>query len=252
MNSFCKAAGFLTAIAVVVLFASTFSVHAIPPVIVIDPGHGGSSMAGTLKTRSNSSSNNTKSPSGLLEKDLTLEFSRILKQEILSQAGSQKQIIGVILTRNDDRNLDFIQRAAICDRADTACIISIHFNASSSHDAKGSVAMISAKKDNPNYAVDKTFGSGLAAACSNGVQKYLPSTKSRGTISDTHLHGGLGSNFFFQLATKKRLADVPKCFLEVEFIDNPEVDEALLKGSNRSKKFQHIAAGIAKYLLANI
>jgi len=222
-----------------------------PPVIIIDPGHGGSSVAGSLKSRSNSSPNNAHSPSGMLEKDITLEFSKILDQEIRALAPKMNRKVGVILTRKDDRNLNFVERAKICDRADTACIVSIHFNASSGHNAKGSVAMISAQKKNPNYAVDKKFGSGLAAACSKGVKKYLPSTKSRGTITDGHLHGGLGSNFFFQLATKKRLARVPKCFLEVEFMDNPEVEKALLKGRGREEKFRHIAAEIAKYLLAN-
>ena len=222
-----------------------------PPVIIIDPGHGGSSVAGSLKSRSNSSPNNAHSPSGLLEKDITLEFSKILEQQIFALAKRQQKAVTVVLTRTNDRNLNFAERAKICDRPNTACVVSIHFNASSGHNAKGSVAMISAQKKNPNYAVDKKFGSGLAAACSKGVKKYLPSTKSRGTITDGHLHGGLGSNFFFQLATKKRLARVPKCFLEVEFMDNPEVEKALLKGSGREAKFRHIAGELAKYLLAN-
>ena len=221
------------------------------PVIVIDPGHGGSAVAGSLKKRSNSSPNNARSPSGLLEKDLTLEFSKILKQQILALAHEKKKKLGVLLTREDDRNLDFAQRADFCDRADTACIVSIHFNASSSHRAMGSVAMIGAEKKNPNYSVDQKFGKGLAAACSKGVEKYLPSSKSRGTIADGHLHGGLGSNFFYQLAKKKRLARVPKCFLEVEFIDNPAVDKVLLKGSGRKARFRHISSEIAKYLISN-
>ena len=54
------------------------------------------------------------------------------------------------------------------------------------------------------------------------------------------------------MATKKRLAKVPKCFLEVEFMDNSEVERALLKAPGRQARFQHIASEMAKYLLANI
>lgn len=218
------------------------------PVIVIDPGHGGSSIAGSLKERSNSSPNNARSPSGYYEKNLTLEFSKILHDRIIAIAEERKQRVGVLMTRTDDRNLDFGERARICDRPDTACIVSIHFNASNSHDARGSLALIASEKRNPNYDIDHRFGLGLAEACANGIKPFLPGASNRGVITDNHLHGGLGSNFFFQLRTKKQLAKVPKAFLEVEFMDNPVVEKALLKG-NRKEKFTAIANSIADYLL---
>jgi len=222
-----------------------------PPVIVIDPGHGGSSVAGTLKERSNSSPNNARSPSGIYEKDLTLEFSKILHAEILALAQKQRQPVGVLLTRTDDRNLNFAERARICDRPDTRCIVSIHFNASKNHDARAILSLISAEKRNPNFENDQRFGMGLAEACANGIRPFLPGAKNRGIISDGHLHGGLGSNFFFQLKTKKRLAKVPKAFLEVEFMDNPVVEKALFTG-DREMKFRAIAASIAEFLLRDI
>lgn len=219
-----------------------------PPVIVIDPGHGGTSVAGSLSTRSNSSPNNATSPNGLKEKDLTLEFSRILHDEILRQATAKRKRIGVLLTRQDDRNLNFIERAAVANRPDTACVISIHFNAGGGGKAKGSLALISARERNPNYAVDEAFGRALAEACNAGVRKYLPSSKSRGIITDGHLHGGIGSNFFFQMARHKQIREVPKVFLEVEFMDNPEVERALFQG-DRAEKFKTISASIAEFLV---
>lgn len=236
--------GFCGISALLLLFAS--ACDAGPPVIVIDPGHGGTATAGSSNNRTNSSSNNAKSPSGILEKTITLEFSKILREEI-HKAGSNRKV-GVILTREKDINLHFGERARNSDHPDTACIVSIHFNASSNHQAKGSLTMISAKKNNPNYEVDYQFSKGLAEVTSKGVRKYLPSTRSRGVINDGHLHGGRGSNFFFQLKMKKRLAKVPKCFLEVEFMDNAEVDRALLR-EGREEKFRHIAKGIAEYLV---
>ena len=220
-----------------------------PPVIIIDPGHGGSKVAGSLDQRSNSSPNNATSPGGLREKDLTLQFSRILKEEVLREARRRNSKVGVLLTREDDRNLDFVQRAAIASRPDTACVVSIHFNAGGGGKGLGSLALIAAEKRNPSYQLDHRFGKGIAAACNAGVRRYLPQAKSRGVITDGHLHGGLGSNFFFQMLRHKHLRTVPKCFLEVEFIDNPEVERAILSG-NREAKFRTIANSVAVFLVA--
>lgn len=218
------------------------------PLIMIDPGHGGTEMVGSLKERSNSSSNNAVSPSGLKEKDLTLEFSRILRDELLREAGRSGPPISVGLTRDRDVNVSFIDRAAACNFPSTACVVSIHFNAGAGVNAKGSLTLISERKRNRHYDLDYAFGKGLAAACNEGVRNFVPDAKSRGVITDGHLHGGLGSNFFFQLARQKHLGKVPRCFLEIEFIDNPKIEAALLKG-DREAKFRIIAKPIVAYLL---
>jgi N-acetylmuramoyl-L-alanine amidase len=219
-----------------------------PSVIIIDPGHGGSKVAGSLKTRSNSSPNNVTTAGGLMEKDLTLEFSKTLKERVLREACSQGKRVGVLLTREDDRNLDFVQRATIANRPDTACVVSIHFNSGGGKSATGSLALIAAEKRNSSFELDSRFGKALAAACNRGVRQYLPDAKSRGVITDGHLHGGLGSNFFFQMLRHKRLREVPKCFPEVEFIDNPKVERALLQ-DDRTGKFRVIAKEVSRELL---
>ncbi len=219
-----------------------------PSVIIIDPRHGGSKIAGSLKTRSNSSPNSANTAGGLKKKDLTLEFSKTPKEELLREAGSQGKCVGVLLTREDDRNLDFVQRAAIANRPDTACVVSIHFNAGGGKSATGSLALIAAGKRIFSFELDSCFGKALAAACDRGVRQYLPDAKSRGVITHGHMHGGLGSNFFFQMLRHKRLREVPKCFLEVEFIDNPKVERALLQG-DRTGKFRVIAKEVSRELL---
>lgn len=221
------------------------------PVIVIDPGHGGASVAGSLKERTSSSPNNAKTPGGILEKEITLEFSLILREVILEEARRTGPPVGVLLTREKDRNLNFAERAAIAHRSDTACIVSIHFNAGGGKNALGSLALIGARSRNPNYERDYEFGKRLAEASSRGVQQFLPTSKSRGVITDGHLHGGLGSNFFFQLARYPQLRKVPKCFLEIEFIDNPAVEKAIL-GKARKDKFRIIAKEIAISLLEQL
>lgn len=233
----------------ILLAAIAVPLAAAPPVILIDPGHGGSEVAGSLRERSNSSPNNATTPGGLKEKNLTLEFSLILKEEILKEATKQGRMLGVMLTRETDVNPDFISRAETCNRPDTACVVSIHFNATGGAKASGSLAVIAAKNRNPDYDIDKAFALGLVTACSKGVREYLPGSKDMGTIHDSHLHGGLGSNFFFQLQRQPHLEGKPKCFLEIEFIDNAAVEKALL-GGDRAAKFRTIAASIAAYLVA--
>ena len=152
------------------------------------------------------------------------------------------------MTRETDVNLNFIERASLCNRVDTACVVSIHFNAGSGARALGSLALIAAKNRNPGYEIDYPFAEGLSAACSSGVRAFLPDSKSRGVITDGHLHGGLGSNFYFQLNRQPHLKEVPKCFLEVEFIDNPEVERLLLSG-DRIAKFREVVKPVAAYLL---
>lgn len=218
------------------------------PLIMIDPGHGGTKMVGSLKERTNSSSNNAKTPGGLLEKDLTLEFSRILRDVLLEEAGKSGPPITVGLTRDSDVNVNFADRAKACNFSNTACVVSIHFNAGAGGRALGSLALISHQKRNRQYDLDYAFSKGLAAATNEGVKKFIPQAKSRGVITDGHLHGGLGSNFFFQLSRHKNLRGVPRCFLEVEFIDNPVVEEALLK-TDRAEKFRVIARSMAAFLL---
>ncbi|MEM9280278.1 MAG: N-acetylmuramoyl-L-alanine amidase [Verrucomicrobiota bacterium] len=240
-----KCGGFL---GVLLLLLGALDARSEIPIIVIDPGHGGTSVAGSLSTRSNSSPNNAISPGGLKEKDINLEFSMILREVLEQEARRTGPAATIILTREEDRNLSFIERAAICNHPATAAIVSIHFNAGGGGRALGSLALIGDAKRNGNYETDHAFGEVLAEACTKGVKTFIPQSKSRGVITDGHLHGGLGSNFFYQLNQYRHLRAVPKCFLEVEFMDNPIVEETLLL-RDRADKFRVISKEIAAALL---
>jgi hypothetical protein len=108
--------------------------------------------------------------------------------------------------------------------------------------------MIRQQKSNPRYDQDKTFATALAEACAKGVRPFFSTAKARSPITDSHLHGGRGSNFFYQLARYEELDEVPKGFLEVEFIDNPKVEAALL-GDNREAAMSSIADAVAVHLI---
>jgi N-acetylmuramoyl-L-alanine amidase len=218
-------------------------------VVIIDAGHGGSKDSGAQSSRTYSAANNATSPSGLREKDLTLELSLEIKKQLQALA---KEMSGVrvdgIMTRVDDQNPDFGKRANICAATEITptAIISIHFNASNRHDALGTLAVVHNKNVNQNHERDMEFAIGLTQAVHAATISFLPSSKPRAPISDAHLHNGAGSNFFFQLSRHPNLKTVPKCFLEVEFIDRTDVDQKLLQ--KRKETFPVIARAIAKFV----
>jgi N-acetylmuramoyl-L-alanine amidase len=88
------------------------------PVIVIDPGHGGVETGAI-------------GPSGLQEKDLTLDLARRLKT-LLERQGAT-----VVLTRDEDRVLPLDDRTAIANHNRAILFISIHLNASKRKSAVG-------------------------------------------------------------------------------------------------------------------
>jgi N-acetylmuramoyl-L-alanine amidase len=223
-------------------------------IIVIDPGHGGRADSGNQKEFTLSASNNAKSPSGLLEKDLTLELSLEISRKVeeLAKKRDGNAKVRCVLTRTKDANPDFAERAAFCAALPVtpSAIISIHFNASTRHDALGSLCLIRQKGRNPRFAEDSDFAMGLAKAAGSAVSRYVPGSNARKAITDENLHGGLGSNFLHQLAQHRKLDRVPKCFLEVEFMDRADVENTLLK--NRRVTFPAVAKAIAEYLVAQI
>ena len=85
-------------------------------IVVIDPGHGGMGTVG------GSSGNNATSPSGLLEKDLTLAVARHAEVTLGARGHS------VRLTRTADVNLSLVDRAAVARSARADAFVSIHFN----------------------------------------------------------------------------------------------------------------------------
>ena len=85
------------------------------PVIVLDPGHGGSQPAG------GSSPNNARGPNGLLEKDLTLDLAR-------RAAGLLAADAEVFLTRTGDANLPLADRAQAARDRRADVFLSIHMN----------------------------------------------------------------------------------------------------------------------------
>lgn len=77
------------------------------PIVILDPGHGGTDTG-------------ARGPSGALEKDIVLLFARIVRVEL------EQQGYRVVMTRNDDSNPSYDDRAALANSHRDALYISIH------------------------------------------------------------------------------------------------------------------------------
>ncbi len=204
--------------------------------VVIDPGHGGSLEVGR------SSPNNAVSPSGVLEKNITLRMGFLVRDAILEEAKVGDHQIKVVLTRKTDKNLGLSARAEVAKTNKADLFVSIHCNATIKHDARGVETWIRSKKaGNTNYAADKTFAQRIQTAVFSAIKAHDGKTRDRGVkenghgvLSDAHLGGARG------------------CLLELEFIDIPEVDTLLNLGPKAPQVRQDIARAIAHAVIASL
>lgn len=240
----------LTGIALVLSQAGAVYAEDRPFMILIDPGHGGTSPAGSDASRNKSSPNNATSPSKrILEKDITLELSMIVAARIRQSEAAKKGLVAVALTRTDDTNLDFTRRVSKAAQVGADCYIGIHFNAANGQ-ASGPRAIIQQESKNPNFLQDKTFALAVAGAVQKVTSRYVK-TPPASWHDDHELHGGWGSYLFFQLNENPRTKLIPACHLEVEFLDNQRLENALF-ATRKSEVFQQWGAAIAEALIEQV
>lgn len=207
-------------------------------IVVIDPGHGGNLDVG------GSSKNNATSPSGVLEKNMTLRFAFLVRDQLLDAAQLGGHNIKVFLTRDQDVNLGLGERAALAKTRKADVFLSIHFNGFNGT-SRGTETLIHPTPGNSNYAADKALAQRIQKAAFHALKAHDTKAKNRG-VKDQKL-GVLKEN---KLGTKAR-----GCMIEVEFIDVPAVDQLLNIGPNspqvRSDVCKAIAASILDDLIAN-
>ena len=202
--------------------------------IVIDPGHGGNAEVG------GSSHNNARSPSGVLEKNLTLRMAFLVRDALQQAATIGGHTIKVILTRETDKNVGLAARARIAKDNNAALFLCIHFNASEKHNARGVETLVDRKnRPNLNHAADVAFAKEIQTAVFNAIKAHDPKTRDRGVkdqglmvLNDVHL------------GSKAR-----GCLCEVEFLDHPAVDALLNLNENSAQVRQDIATAIANALI---
>jgi len=204
-------------------------------VVVIDPGHGGSLDVG------GSSKNNAVSPSGVLEKNITLRLAFLMRDALLNAAALGGHNVEVFLTRDTDSNLGLSARAAIGKAKKADVFLSIHCNGFNGA-TRGTETLISPKAGNSNHTADKKLAQRIQKAAFNAIKAHDVDAKDR-KVKDQKL-GVLNEA---SLGTKAR-----GCLVEVEFIDVPAVDALLNIGPNSPQVRADICKAIGEAILADL
>lgn len=176
--------------------------------VVIDPGHGGPIDLGAVGI------------GGLVEKDIVLEISLQVAQ-LLQQQGIQ-----VVMTRQDDRDLDLPPRSEIANRVNADLFVSIHANAIS--------------MSRPDVNGLETFyydsGKGLAQDIQASMLEAFP-------MNDR----GVRQARFHVLRNTK----MPAVLVEVGFVTGNYDALILANPQQRIRMAQAIARGILRYISNN-
>lgn len=204
-------------------------------IVVIDAGHGGSHEVG------GSSSNNAVSPSGVLEKNMTLRFAFLVRDALQEAAQISGHDITIFLTRDTDTNLSLPDRAKVAKSKKADVFLSIHFNGFNGS-ARGTETLISPKATNSNHTADKALAQRIQKAAFNAIKARDSNAKDR-KVKDQKL----GVLKEADLGTKAR-----GCLLEIEFIDVPAVDTLLNLGPNSPQVRVEICKAIAGAIIDDL
>ena len=170
--------------------------------VCLDPGHGGTADGAV-------------SHSGLLEKDINLMLAKDIRYA-LTNAGFR-----VVMTREDDRDVDLFARPAVAEMNDCDVFVSVHHNAPGPGQDPLKVRYASVYSWNP-------LGERLADAIA-------------GRWKCESLH----ANF-----AVTRNPHVPSVLLEADFITHPAGEKASLDPDVRRIRAAQVVSGILDWLVA--
>jgi N-acetylmuramoyl-L-alanine amidase len=186
------------------------------PVVVLDPGHGGSNPG-------------AHGVGELVEKQLTLAIARLVAEQLHARD------IDVRLTREDDRTLTLRQRVAFADAIPADLFVSIHANASPTRTQRGFETFVLTVKGvdidaralrsdtlTPRPGVDNDIARVLDDVERGAAQWEAAelATRMQHTLSDRR--GDVGDRGVRQDAPHVLLgATMPAVLVEVGFIDHP-------------------------------
>ncbi len=215
--------------------------------VVVDPGHGGEDTG-------------AKGPSGLTEKDVTLDVSRRLKARI--QAGMDAE---VLLTRETDRAVDLDERTAIANHHRADLFVSIHANATRRGQAQGAETYFLSyqETDDDSRAVaaieNNTLGLEEGVKANSSLEMilwdlaqsaFLKESSALAEVIQENLNEALGiNNRGIKQAPFRVLmgATMPAVLVEIGFITNPDEERRLRDASFKDRLASALYESVRRY-----
>ncbi len=175
--------------------------------VVIDPGHGGADVGATRE--------------GIYEKDMTLEISKLLEQNL------KKMGVYTHMTRDRDKTVELSERSDFSNSISPDVFISVHVNSSVKEDIIG-------VETHWYHPVSLDFAKKVHSkiASSRNISKW--ETRDRGLFQ---------SKFYVINHTVS-----PAILVEVGFISNPYERKQLLNKKRQEEIAKSLADGIMEYL----
>lgn len=199
----------------------------VPGVVVIDPGHGGKKSI-----PKDSSANNAVSPSGVLEKDKTLEVAKALKEELKTLAKEKNLPIQVHMTRTSDVNVKIADRTGLAKNTGADVFLSIHFNGGTNKTRGAEGYYRAAKNNNVNLSEDIQLATSVTQAVESASKEVDPDYKRQayggGVREDTKSqHKQLGVLNDKYLGNTKDYHPARAVLMEMDYLTNDDVDGLL-------------------------
>lgn len=184
--------------------------------IVIDAGHGGSA-----NLPGDSSANNATGPTGLKEKNVTLEVAKRVKER-----GTDFE---VRLTRSADVNLTFQERAKVAKDGQAAAFISVHFNGWKTPDVQGTETYLHTSGTPASLTLAKAIQKAVKAA--TGLNDRGVKKAGFGVLKPAYHHSGTAA-----------------CLAEISFLTNAAEEQRLKSDAYLDALADALIAGVNEYL----
>ncbi len=213
--------------------------------VVIDAGHGGGSTG-------------TRTPQGMLEKELTLDIAERLRRVLAQQS------FEVVMTRESDRDVSLKERGALANRAAGDIFVSIHLNWIENRRSRGVETYYMGATDDPyltrlaasenresgysltdmRLLLDRIYA-GMRQEKSRKLAETVQSAlfQSLGKMSSEIRDRGVKTAPFIVLLT----TDMPAILAEVSSLSNEEEARLLTKPLYRQYIAEALAKGIRAY-----
>jgi len=201
------------------------------PLIVIDPGHGGSDPGAIGVT-------------GTEEKTITLATAQEL-QHTLSRSGRYQ----IALTRTGDRSVSLAQRLAFARKHDADLLIAIHADASRDRRARGASVYISSNDVTTHFAADQR-SAGLMARAMAGPEPgsaWLQNAMIDQLEDDVRMTDSPARHAHLYVLASRT---IPSVLLEVGFLSNRQDESLLRQAAHRHVLVQAISDAIDDYFAA--